>query len=64
MKFQASMKCPDALDRAIEEAAKDIPNGGRDEAIASAKKICEKWFKYGEYLTVEVDTEAKTCNVI
>lgn len=28
------------------------------------KELCKKWFEYGEYLTVEIDTDAKTCTVV
>lgn len=27
------------------------------------RKICEKWFEFGEYLTVEIDTDEKTATV-
>lgn len=26
-------------------------------------ELCEKWFEYGEYLTVEIDTDEMTCLV-
>jgi ABC-type amino acid transport substrate-binding protein len=32
--------------------------------IEETKELCKKWFKYGEYITVEIDTEAKTCVVV
>lgn len=31
---------------------------------AKAKEVCLQWFKWGEYLTVEIDTELGTCTVI
>lgn len=58
MKFQVSMKCPDAVDDAIAEAAQD-----EDEKM-DAKRAAEKWFKYGEYLTVQIDTDAGTATVL
>lgn len=33
----------------------------RREKVA---KLCSKWFRYGEYLAVEIDTEAGTCTVL
>lgn len=58
MKFQVSMKCPDALDYAIKEAAQN------EDETADAKRAADKWFKYGEYLTVQIDTDAGTCTVM
>lgn len=26
--------------------------------------ICEKWFEYGELVTLQIDTEQKTCEVL
>lgn len=28
------------------------------------KELCQKWFEYGEYVTLEIDTEAGTCVVV
>lgn len=73
MKIKVTMKDPDTLYDAIEDAVtKDIdaslPEDER-EAIAEcrikkAQALASTWFEYGEYLTVEIDTEAKTCVVI
>lgn len=74
MKFTVSMKNPDALDEAIQDAVRkelaandgiaadevDLLMEHRTEKIREA---CKQWFQYGEYLTVEVDTEANTCVV-
>jgi hypothetical protein len=75
MKFTVSMKCPDALHEAIEEAVKkSLPDIGMDDderdAVAEkryekTKDLCVKqWFQYGEYIDVEVDTDAMTCTVV
>lgn len=75
MKFQVTMKDPDSLHDAIDEAVKqDLSTVvGLDdedkESIAEiradrVREIAERWFEYGEYLTVEIDTEAKTCTVL
>lgn len=74
MKFRVTMKDPDTLHDAIRGAVEaDIEklNLDEDEAEAVVEKrrakveaICSKWFGYGEYLTVEIDTEAKTCSVV
>lgn len=40
----------------------------QEEAYEAQKKklndVLTRWFKYGEYLKVEVDTEAETCTVV
>ncbi len=75
MKFRVTMKDPDTLHDAIQEAveewAKTLPDIDDDEREAIEEKrrekvdeICGTWFGYGEYLTVEIDTDAKTCVVI
>lgn len=73
MKFRVTMKDPDTLDDAITEASKrDLPAGLSDhekELVAEARQdetreLCQSWFEFSEYLTVEVDTVAKTCVVI
>ena len=73
MKFTVTMKDPDTLHDAINDAVGNEV-GGMDlsadekEAVAelrreSVAKLCAKWFEYGEYLRVEIDTEAGTCEV-
>lgn len=76
MKFQVQMKDPDTLYDAIREAnVKDIGQNNNgldsDEKVAlfemrneKLSALCQKWFEYGEYLTVEIDTEEKTCVVV
>lgn len=58
MKITVSMKCPDALDQAINEATSTT------QEEAEIKNLCDKWFKWGEYVTLEIDTEAGTCIVL
>lgn len=74
MKFRVTMKTPDALDHGINEAVGEQYgyeiNGASDDAIPAiassqmAHEIAEKWFQHGEQVTVEIDTEAKTCVVV
>lgn len=75
MKFTVTMKDPDTLHDAIEEAVVEYVNGltghldedDREDIIQNRKEkiaeICQKWFRYGEYLSVEIDTEAGTASV-
>ena len=74
MKFKVTMKDPDTLGDAIDEAVRaDIAKieglsdedrealfEGRCEKIT---EITAKWFQYGEYLSVEIDTDARTATV-
>ena len=80
MQFQVIMKNPDALeealyvlrqtetDLALEQSGENELDEPTEEAIEDVVAICrnfaEKYFKYGEYLTVEFDTDAKTAKVI
>jgi hypothetical protein len=75
MKFQVTMKDPDTLHNAIREAsteavaALDLESDEEREAVLEARidkvqTVCSKWFEYGEYLTVEIDTDAGTCVVM
>lgn len=69
------MKDPDGAYECIKEAAEQqvaliegIDNDEKENLLESKheklQKIASKWFKYGEYLTVEIDTEAQTITVI
>jgi hypothetical protein len=75
MKFKVQMKDPDtlydAMRDAIGEDVREIPGLSDQEREAVQEKrqeavseLCAKWFEYGEYLTVEIDTEAQTCVVV
>lgn len=74
MKFTVTMKDPDTLHNAITDAVKaSLADLGLDEdeleplvekRHEKVDELCSKWFKWGEYLTVEIDTDAKTCVVV
>ena len=51
------MKSPDALDYAME----DIED---EDDKAEFESLCQRWFEYGEYVMLEVDTEQGTCKVL
>lgn len=74
MKFTVTMKDPDTLTDAIEEAVREeveamgLPED-EAEALMEARadkvgRLCDRWFEYGEYLQVEIDTEAETATVV
>ncbi len=69
MKITVHMKTPDAVHYAMEAVAEREPSSEpddelRDERIADAKDALDKWFKYGECLSIEFDTEAMTATVL
>jgi len=74
MKFRVTMKDPDTLHDAIDEAVeKSLDGSGLDEEEAQAvlelrvekvRELASKWFENDECLAVEIDTEAKTCTVV
>lgn len=76
MKFVVSMKDPDvlhdsireAVGLALEESCLDLDDDEREQLIetrsAKVGALCVRWFECGEYLRVEIDTDAKTCTVI
>lgn len=74
MKFKVTMKDPDTLWDAIQDAVRNDQsiNAADDEElkmvrehrIERAMNASGRWFRYGEYLTVEIDTDAETCTVI
>lgn len=73
MKFQVSMKDPDTLYDAIRDALKEqlstVTDPKEREMLTEHRhegisEMCSKWFRYGEYLTVEIDTEDGTCIVV
>lgn len=75
MKFDVTMKDPDTLGDAIDEAVRaelekiEGLDAEDREALFDRRReavgeIAAKWFKYGEYLSVEIDTDAKTATVL
>lgn len=74
MKIKVTMKDPDTMHDAVQEAVeRDVKAMGlsEDEAEQLIEIRCEKvrgkmykWFQYGEYLTVEVDTDSMTATVL
>ena len=79
MKLQITLKTPDCLDYPAREYAKELAiknkdiiseeyDGNEDYYIANKisefHRMMEKWFEYGECVTLEIDTELKTCTVV
>jgi hypothetical protein len=73
MKFSITMKDPDgfydSLQEAIEADVAEIEDEEEREHLRSFRQrklsaLLSTWFRYGEYLTVEIDTVAETCRVV
>ncbi len=74
MKFKVMFKELDSLSDSIDEALKreQKPSDISDDEQKylhelrreQVKKFTSRWFEYGEYLTVELDTDAQTCVVV
>lgn len=74
MKFMVTMKDPDTLHDAIADAVREelaaVPGLNAEERAAvaevreaAAREAAAQWFEHGEYLTVEIDTDAETATV-
>jgi len=75
MKFTVTMKDPDTLHEAIEDAVRFEVEGMpgldaeerealQDQRRQKVAKTASAWFRYGEYLSVEIDTDAGTATVL
>lgn len=74
MKFRVTMKDTDSLYDGVNEALdEEMKSSGlpedeqealREIRLEKAQDVAEKWFEYGEYLTVEIDTELAIIKVI
>jgi hypothetical protein len=59
--IEVTMKTPDALSDAIDEAVRINDEDCMEKE--DIERFAKQWFAYGEYVTLELDTEAKTCVV-
>ena len=57
MKLQLQFKTPDAVDLAKEEI-------NDEEVLDRFNEIVDKYIQYGEYITVEIDTDTGQITVI
>jgi hypothetical protein len=58
MKFTVMFKTPDAPDDAIREA------GLVGAEFNKANQVCQRFFEYGEYAYIEIDTKKGTATVL
>ena len=69
MKVLVGLKSPDCLGCAKDTIIVWDENDDEDVEQSEIEKekfecIARKWFEYGEYLTVEIDTEEKSIRVL
>lgn len=74
MKFRVQLKNPDTLSDAIADAVDaevdamglpgDEAEAVKERRITKVGDACDEWFRYGEYVLLEIDTDAKTCTVL
>jgi hypothetical protein len=74
MKFRVTFKTPDVVEDCIREAIGDekwekkltdeFTQDDNDSVRETLDLVSNKWFRYGEYVTIEVDSEADTAIVI
>ena len=73
MKIKITLKDPDTLYDAINEAVDEmeisLSSEEEVEAVKNIRKeefrdLAGKWFEYGEYVTLELDTEKETMTVL
>jgi hypothetical protein len=74
MKIKVTMKDPDTMYDAVQDAVKEevemlnLPKDEYDALIElradKEREKLSKWFRYSEYLSVEFDTETMTATVL
>ncbi len=67
MTFQVTFKTPDAVLDAVSEAVSreypDLPDEEWTEKRDEILRVTDRFTRYGEYVTIEFDTEAGTATV-
>ena len=69
MKIRLHFKTPDVVDTAIEQVMSECEEGAKSDMsgfdlMAKIDVACNKFVKYGELVTIEIDTKTKTAIVI
>jgi len=71
MKLKVTMKSPDALDDTYRDAKERLKllaemNGTEynEDDLEDIKTVVSDWFTYGEYLTIEIDTETGSAHIV
>lgn len=75
MKFRVTMKDPDSLHDACEDAAREaleavagLSDGERalllESRATGLRQLADRFFEHGEYVTIEIDTDTKEARVV
>lgn len=72
MKIRVTFKDPDALFNVDSDfGTNKIVSASKEEKQQIAelrerefRKLCSIWFNYGEYVTIEIDTDEKTAKIL
>jgi putative exporter of polyketide antibiotics len=64
MKFNVTFKTPEALHEAIINETKFVSEEKKNDVVSLMTEEASRWIEYGEYLTVQIDTDKKTCTVL
>lgn len=75
MKLKITLKDPDGVSNCIQDAAKesveendslesDEVDGLIESRCEKLHETCKKWIRYGEYVTIEINTDEGTAVVI
>ena len=75
MKIRITLKDPDGVYESLKDATEESARGNTffDKAETDAfleerreriGALCSKWVEYGEYVTIEIDTDAGTARVL
>lgn len=63
MKIRVVMKCPDSLEFAIDDYLSNENEDDRQNKLSEINNVVNKYFKYGEVVTLVIDTEKEICFV-
>lgn len=64
MKVQLAMKSPDAVDIMVQECLDNVDRDKDHEDFISLQEMIKRFVEYGEYVTLEFDTETGTVKVL
>ena len=64
MKFQLTFKSPDAISEAVYDLRKKYPAMHKDDINELVYNTASEYVRYGEYITVEFDTETNEAVLI
>lgn len=67
MKFTVTFKTPDAVESGIEASlvyAEELSEEAKDSEMDKMKSLANRYVEYGEYVTLEFDTDKNSVTVL